>query len=108
MLHPEVLRQQAVVGAHHVVVRVLRQWARCTAAGAVGVAGLAGLPVADAVAQDEEELLRVERLPGVEELAGKVVGEELGAGAAGAVQDEDSVAGVAVGDGLEGAEGLVV
>lgn len=71
MAHAKMLRQQAVVGAHHVVVGVL--WELCVGS----VAGFARVAMAYAVAEDDEEFLCVERLAWIKELPGKLVVEEL-------------------------------
>ncbi len=61
----QALGEQVVLGAHHVVVVVLRE------AHVEPVARAARFAVADPVGEDDEVFRRVEELPGAEELAGE-------------------------------------
>ena len=64
--------------------------------------------MADGVWHDDEVLRGVERLAGAEQLARKARADELRAGAASAVHDEDGVADASVGVALRRADGAVV
>ena len=57
------------------------------------IARLAGFTVADRVCEDDVVFRRVERLAHAEELSGEGRREEAGAGAAGAVHDQNGVTG---------------
>jgi len=85
--HAEVLGDQAVLGAHHVVVVVLRE------AHAQAVGGLARFAGADRVGEDEVIALRVERLPGAEQLAGEARRQHASRRAGRAVQHQHRLAG---------------
>ncbi len=99
MVHAEAFLEQFVLRRDHVVVVVLRK------VGVHPVARLAGFSVADVVGKDDEVAGGVEQLAGAEEDVGKLRGEELASGAAGAVQDQDGVGHLAAGVALGLAEG---
>ena len=102
MINLQVLGDQLILQLHHVLIAVLRE------AHAQAVARLARLPVADVVGEDEEVVRGVEQLTGAEQLFRELRREELRAGAAGAVQDEDGVRGTALRILLQRAERAVV
>src|ERR1700751_1390892 len=85
MVHGETPLEEFVLRGDHVVIVVLRK------VGVEAVAGLAGLSVADVVGKDDEVAGGIEKLTGTEEDVGKLRGEELASGAAGAVKDQDGV-----------------
>jgi hypothetical protein len=94
--------EHGVLAGDHVVVVVLGE------VHAKAVGGFGGLAVADVVGEDEEIFGDVEGLTGAEEDVGED-GVEEGVGvAAGAVQEEDGVVGVAIGAAVGFAEGDVV
>ena len=98
----EAFGEHGVLGGDHVVVVVLGE------VHAEAVGGFGGLAVADVVGEDEEVLCDVEGLAGAEEDVGED-GVEEGVGvAAGAVEEEDGVVGVAGGVAMGFAEGEVV
>ena len=86
VIDSEPLRQQLVLGVHHVVVRVLRK------PGVQSVTRLARVSVADAVRQNDEVLRRVEQLARAEQLAGERATGECRSRAGGAVIDDHGVA----------------
>src|SRR5690348_1538453 len=86
----EAFGEQQVIGSHHVVVIVFGKF------HAQAVAGLGGFSVTDGVAEDDEVFAGVEELTGAEEFAGINGSEELAAGAAGAVHDQNGVGDAAV------------
>ncbi len=81
----EPLGEQPMLRLDHVAVAVVRE------PGVEAVARLARLAVADSVRQDDVEPRRVERLAGLEQLAGELGTDELGAAPGGPVEDEHGV-----------------
>ena len=81
----ETFGQQAVLRLHHVVVAIARKF-RMQA-----VARLAGLPMPQRIRQHDEITRGIQRLPGAEQLAGKLRADETAARAAGAVDDQHGV-----------------
>ncbi len=82
----QTLRRQPVLRLHHVIVVVAGKF-RPHAVG-----GLGGFAVADPVRQHDEILGGVERFAWAEQLAGEARGQHAGAGAGGAVQDQNRLA----------------
>ena len=87
----EAFDEHLVLGADHVVVVVLGE------VHVEAVGGFGGLAVADVVGEDEEVFGDVEGLAGAEEDVGEDGVEERVGVAAGAVEEEDGVVGVAGG-----------
>ncbi len=83
VLNAEMVRKQSIIGGHHVVIAVM--WKVCAHA----VAGLGRFPVADAVGQNNEVFLRVERLIGTEQLARESGGEKPVARSSRSVHDQN-------------------
>src|SRR5215469_13010309 len=90
MVHAEAFGQQKVMGGDHVVVIVLRKM------GVHPIAGLRGFSVADAVGKDNVVARNVQKLSGSVQYARKIRDEELMAGAACSVQDQNGVGGAAL------------
>ena len=82
---PETFLDQQVLGAHHVLVVVVRKF------GLESIARLARPSMADGVGQDDEVLAGVERLPFAEQLAAESRAEERAAASAGSVHDDHRV-----------------
>lgn len=102
MIHPQPLDQQTTLGLDHVRVAVLRE------AGAQAVRGLRRGAVAQVVRHDDVVAGHIQRLARPEQFAGELGRQELGARAAGAVEQEHGVLDSAVGAATRRAEGAVV
>ena len=102
VVHLEAVGEEEMLRGDHVVVVVMREM------GAEAVAGFGGFAVADAVGKDDEVFGGVEKLAGIEEFVGVEGREELMAGAAGTVEDEDGVVHMALRVAMRAAERGVV
>src|SRR5467141_4798035 len=85
MVYGEALAEKLVVSGNHVVIVVLRE------VSMQPVAWLRRFPVTNAVGKNDVVAIRIEKLPGSEELPGKLRLEELLSRAAGAVENQDGV-----------------
>ena len=94
----EAFEQHLMLRADHVVVVVGGE------AGVQAIGWFGGLAVADVIGKDEEVASDIERLTGAEEDVREDGIEERGCVAAGAMEEEDGVFGMALGVAVEGAE----
>src|SRR2546429_19896 len=85
MVYAKALAEKLVVRGDHVVIVVLRE------ARVQSVARLRRFPVTNAVRKNDVVAVRIQELPGTEELPGKLLLEELLARAAGTVKNQDGV-----------------
>src|SRR2546429_8907708 len=85
MVYADAFAKKLVVRGDHVVIVVLRK------ARVQSVAGLRRFPVTNAVGKNDEVAVRVQELPGTEELSSKLLLEELLARAAGTVKNQNGV-----------------